>query len=308
MQDAMPGVGPSLIDRAGPVVDAIISTAVVSVAPGFFQVSSRASQLVDMPNPASVKPLMTERIYSLWDAMAAVDISDADDALRALLENTCQLLSAKTALCVVAVRMPQAESDDGSNWRPRHVTPLAKPASGRATMADAERRYAAGGRDICVANHAACAGTWRAKRLSDLAPPEWFKSEYYETFYTRRGLLDAIWVGCPINADVEIYIGIVRGTGQPLFDAEESDAALLAMRGLSWFLQRCLLGLGLDLATAPLTEAERKVLRLVLHGHSPKAIAKELAQSVYTTQEHIQAIYRKFNVSRRSALAALWTS
>jgi DNA-binding CsgD family transcriptional regulator len=261
-----------------------------------------------MLKPASVKPFMTERVYSLWDAKAAVDISDADDALRVLLENACQLLSAKTALCVVAVRMPQAEPGDGSSWRPRHVTPLTKPTNSRVTTAAAERRYAAGGRDICVANHAACAGTWRAKRLSDLAPPEWFQSEYYENFYTRRGLVDAIWVGCPINADVEIYVGIVRGTGQPRFTADESDTALFAMRGLGWFLHRCLLGLGLSLATAPLTEAERKVLRLVLHGHSPKAIAKELAQSVYTTQEHIQAIYRKFNVSRRSALAALWTS
>lgn len=261
-----------------------------------------------MSNPVSVKPPMTEGVCSLWDAMATVDISDADDALRVLLAKACQLLTATTALCVVAVRMPPAESDEGSNWRPRHVTHLHKPASDRVAMADAERRYAAGGRDVCVANHAACAGTWRAKRLSDLAPPEWFKSEYYENFYTRRGLVDAIWVGCPINADVEIYVGIVRGTGQPMFEAHESDTALFAMRGLGWFLHRCLLGLGLNLATAPLTEAERKVLRLVLHGHSPKTIAKELAQSVYTTQEHIQAIYRKFNVSRRSALAALWTS
>ena len=50
------------------------------------------------------------------------------------------------------------------------------------------------------------------------------------------------------------------------------------------------------------------MLRLVLHGRSPGNIAGELAQSIHTTREHIQGIYRKFNVTRRSALAALWMS
>ncbi|MEO7067574.1 MAG: helix-turn-helix transcriptional regulator [Rhodanobacter sp.] len=260
-------------------------------------------------SPVFIEPDVIERIYSLWDAMARIDVADADNAMHALLDGTRELLAGENAMCAVVVRMPQVDSaGTGFIWRPRHVVHLDSRGNARANVADAERRLSVLQRDVWSATDVAGAGTWRAKRLCDVAPPEWFKSQYYENVYTRLGLIDSLWVVCPINTDVEIYLGIYRGTEQSLFEPSERDIALFAMRGLRWFLQRYLLSLGLNLATAPLTESERKVLHLVLHGRSPKAIAKELSQSVYTTQGHIQAIYQKFNVTRRAALAALWTS
>lgn len=267
--------------------------------------------MTNVPNPTFIEPATMDRISSLWDALAKMDVSNADDALRALLTGICQLLAAKAALCVVVVRMPQAGTDKTSaTWRPCHVMRLDPDvvAKARAEVSAAEHRLAAGGRDIWMANNVVAAGTWRAKRLCELVPPVWFESDYYNSFYTRLGLKDAIWVGCPINADVEIYMGISRGTEQPMFEPHEPAIALFAVHGLNWLLQRYLLSLGMHLATTPLTEAERDVLKLLLHGLSPQAIAEQLSQSVYTTREHIQRIYRKFNVTRRSALVALWTS
>ncbi|MEO7066882.1 MAG: helix-turn-helix transcriptional regulator [Rhodanobacter sp.] len=267
--------------------------------------------MTNVPNPASIEPATMERIYSLWDALAEMDVSNADDSLHALLTGACQLLTAQAALCVVVVRMPQTGTNKTSAiWRPCHVMRFDPDvvAKARAEVTAAEHRLAAGGRDIWMANNVAAAGTWRAKRLCELVPPEWFESDYYNTFYTRLGLKDAIWVGCPINTDVEIYMGISRASEQAMFAANEPAIALFAVHGLHWLLKRYLLSLGLDLAAAPLTEAERDVLKLLLHGHSPQAIAEKLSQSVYTTREHIQRIYRKFNVTRRSALAALWAS
>ncbi len=56
-------------------------------------------------------------------------------------------------------------------------------------------------------------------------------------------------------------------------------------------------------ADDPLTEREREVLRLVVEGHSNKAIADRLALSPRTVEHHLTAIYAKLGVSSRTAAA-----
>jgi DNA-binding CsgD family transcriptional regulator len=263
--------------------------------------------VTDVPTLKDIEPAAIERIFALWDKMTMLEASDADQALRTLLGDLCDLLASKTALSTVAVRMPDnAEHDPAGGWRPRHVLHLHPSAKARANSARAMQDFNGNTRDITIINNISYAGTWRAKRLRELAPPEWFKSDYHEWLYTRMERTDAMWIGCPINADVELYIGIYRGKGQPPFVQRDCDTALFAMRGLRWFVQRYLLSLGLDLATAPLTRTERAILRRMLAGSAQKTIAAQMSQSVYTTHGHIKSIYLKFNVNNRSELMALW--
>lgn len=258
---------------------------------------------------AGIDAATVARIFALWDKMTCLEAADVDHALHTLLQDLCDLLAAKTALSMVAVLMPHlGEEDPAHSWRPRHVTHLHPGPRARANTAQAMRLHEDGTRDITVLNNISHAGTWRARRLCELAPPEWFESPFYEQFYLRMGRTDAIWVGCPVNTDLELYVGLFRGSGQAPFTPRDSDTALFAMRGLTWFLKRYLLSLGLDLAQAPLTCMERRVLSQLLNGHAQQAIANELSQSLYTTHDHIKSIYRKFNVNTRSALMSLWLS
>lgn len=260
-----------------------------------------------MPAAPDLKFVHNERIFALWDRMTAQDTADAGHALRVLLLALCDLLAAKTAVCMVAARLPDLDGDDPVHgWRPCHISYLHPDAGALENARLAMHSDSYGQPDITVINNVDGAGIWRARRLVELAPPEWFESPYYEQFYTRLGRIDAIWVACPINQDLEIYIGIYRGEGQAPFEPPEAETALFAMRGLRWFLQRYLLDLGLDAASAPLTDTERAVLHGLLKGQAQKAVATELAQSVHTTREHIQTIYRKFNVNSRAELMALW--
>lgn len=256
---------------------------------------------------AGVDAAAAQRVYAFWDAMAGTDPSAMDTALKALLQGLCDVLDAYTANALVTVRMPAPrKTDPVQGWRPRHTVHLHVTPQVRENLAESRRRFKTDERDITVVRNVAFAGTWRANRLCELAPPEWFESDFYDQFYRRIGARDAIWVGCPINADLELYFGLFRSSQQPLFVAAEAEVALLALRALPWFLQRYVLGLGLDIATDPLTEMERRVLRQLLRGETQECIAQRMAHSQHTTHDHIKSIYRKFDVNSRATLSALW--
>lgn len=249
----------------------------------------------------------TERIYALWDHMAGFEAAQQDVALKHLLRELCALVNAQNASWVCAVRMPQmGPQDPVSGWRPRlseHLHPFARL---RAGAREQTRMLEEGEIDLTTVRNVALAGRFRANRLIDLVPEEWFESGYYRNFYEGLGHTDAIWAGCPVNADAEVYFGLYRGEGNPRFTEAERDTAAAALRGLKWFHRNQLLGHGLLVAATPLTAAERGVLQGLLGGEPEKQIASSLGQSYHTTHEHVMAIYRKFGVNNRAALMALW--
>lgn len=264
---------------------------------------------MEEPHPlASVDAATAARVFSLWDKMTGVDQSNMDGGLKVLLQGLCDLLDTYTANALVAVRMSERKkSDPAQGWRPRHSVHLRMTPQIEDNLKEAKRRFKVDSkRDVTVIRNVASAGTWRANRLRDLAPPEWFDSPFYQRFCVSVGCRDALWVGCPINRDLELYVGLFRGPEKPWFQRDEGDVALLALRGLSWFLQRYVLSLGLGLGNAPLTRTERRVLRHLLKGDNQDIIADRLNQSRHTTHDHIKAIYRKFDVNSRAALSALW--
>jgi DNA-binding CsgD family transcriptional regulator len=63
---------------------------------------------------------------------------------------------------------------------------------------------------------------------------------------------------------------------------------------------------GLLIARAPLTPMERRLVNLLLTERVEKEIAYELALTLATTHTYITGLFRKFGVSGRSGLTALW--
>ena len=58
-------------------------------------------------------------------------------------------------------------------------------------------------------------------------------------------------------------------------------------------------------ALVALTEREREVAHLVADGLRNRAIAESLVVSVRTVEHHLESIYRKLAVERRTQLAVL---
>lgn len=248
-----------------------------------------------------------EEIHTLWDEMAAFEAKDDDQALRHLLTTLCGRVDGCNACWIVGVRMPNiVHGDPAKGWRPRLAGYLEEPPGLVKAGREQERRLESGDIDLTTVRNIALAGQWRANRLVDLVGPEWFDSDYYQRFYRGVGHGDAIWAGCPVNSDAELYFGIFRDTAKRRFTPADRDRVAAALRGLKWFYRRYLLGHGLLVAEKALTPAERRVLQQVLDGKTEKEMAEQLFQSRHTTRNHMKEIYRKFGVGNRASLMALW--
>ena len=57
--------------------------------------------------------------------------------------------------------------------------------------------------------------------------------------------------------------------------------------------------------TAPLSPRQLECLRLLTEGYSSKDIARQMALSVHTVNQHIGEIYRRLGVSKNSQAVAV---
>lgn len=252
-------------------------------------------------------PAIRERIHTLWDTLADFDAAQVDEALAFLQTRLCELIAAQNADWIGVVRMDATFSGDPvGGWRPPVVRLLHHNEKFLASVQDQSKNLECGIVNDVVIRIVGMSGRFRACRLCDVMPAEWFDSPFYQSYYQDSGYRDALYVAFPVNEDAESYFGLFRATGQPPFTAEERDILAYTLRGIKWFHRQLLLSHGLLVADAPLTTVERRVLQGLLTGLPEKNIAAELGKSYHTTHEYVSAIFRKFGVNNRSTLMALW--
>lgn len=254
-----------------------------------------------------IDPQLQDRVHDLWDALADFEASRMQEARSHLLTGICELVDARNAVWFGAVRLgdPQPE-DPVKGWRPRSITQLRPTAAIEQKAQEQAEMLEAGEVDATTLRNVALAGQFRVNRLAELAPDGWFKSNYYRTYYMGAGYRDAIWAGIPINEDAETYFGFYRMLDQQPFTLAERDIVAYALRGLRWFYRLQMLSEGIGVASSPLTPTERRILQGLLQGATEKQIAANMTQSPHTTHDHVKSILRKYGVSSRSALMALW--
>jgi len=167
-------------------------------------------------------------------------------------------------------------------------------------------------------------------RLADLAPDEFYSSEYYQNYYTGSEFQDEI--GFIIKYDDEyeviIWLGIQKSktkvTTHELSQLEDTLPIVIALCHQHW--QRASLPfpntgdqfeseMGLQLtkafnnfATDFLSARECEIVRLILKGYSSKAIAQLLEISPDTVKVHRKHIHLKLEVSSQAELFSLFLS
>jgi DNA-binding CsgD family transcriptional regulator len=247
------------------------------------------------------------RIQSLWDELADFPVAHSDEAFAWLLGALCDMLDAWNAGWIAAIRMNVANGTDPiGGWRPREAGYLHQTEDIEAARREQYERLASGETDPTIPRNVAGAGQWRARRWRDLIGPEWFESDYYQRYFQATDRADAIWLGCPVNPDLEIYIGVFRRVGQDWFDEADCCRALEMVRGLKWFFRRHLLSHGLMVAEGPLTKVEREILMALLAGKTRNQIAEISGRSPHTVHHHCKSLYQKFGVNSQASLMALW--
>src|SRR5690606_34764831 len=90
------------------------------------------------------------------------------------------------------------------------------------------------------------------------------------------------------------------------FTEAEANLAAATLRGLMWFHRQLLRDRGLLLVQSPLTPQERNVFTHLLSEKPIKQIAAAINLSPHTVGDHIKSIFRKYGVTSRTELMAIW--
>jgi DNA-binding CsgD family transcriptional regulator len=251
-------------------------------------------------------PALLPRLHTLWDEIADHTAADIDAALGHLLQSVADLLSAQNAYWLGTVRVMDDEEDALRGWRPRSVRYLHTSAEYEEHARKSIRDFARGGHDESGVAHARAAGRFRVSVIRELVTPAWFESSMYKFGYEARGIVDALFVVFPLHESAEAFYGFQRTAPMPPFGQADKAIAGYAIRGLKWFHRQVMLSHGLLVARAPLTPNERRVVRLLLTDLTEKEIADRLGLTTTTTHKYVTDIFRKFGVSGRPGLTALW--
>jgi DNA-binding CsgD family transcriptional regulator len=252
-----------------------------------------------------------DRVFQLWDELAAFPTAEIDRAWRHLARTIASWIQADMVYWVGNVRFleaEQAKNDVMFGWRIKAVSFL-DPPSEQEQLA-AQRHVGNRMEDPGMTTIASVRGSgkFRVNRLHAgfVDMDEFRKTDYYRAHYVDFGILDELSVGCPITPETEAYYVFNRREIDRQFSEVDAELAGYALRGLSWFHRQMFYSHGLLVAQDPLTHTQREVLQLLLSDKSEKAIAAELGQSYNTTHSHVKEIFRKYNVKSRAGLMAVW--
>ena len=246
------------------------------------------------------------RIHALWDELADFGAHETDAALNHAMQVLSGLVGAQRAFWLGAVRLG-SEPDAMGGWRIRGIQRMNEPQPEDVVYKLSRSRLDSGTTDAVTLAQVREAGTFRARLLRELAPPGFADTPDYDVLYRARDITDAIYVVIPANEDAESYFGWYRlGAAANPFTAADRDVLAYALRSLKWFQRRVMLHHGLLIAKTPLTPMQRRLVSLLLTERVEKEIAHELGITLATTHTYITDLFRKFGVSGRSGLTALW--
>ncbi|MCY1405706.1 Bacterial regulatory protein, luxR family [compost metagenome] len=167
--------------------------------------------------------------------------------------------------------------------------------------------------------------------LAEIAPDDFFSSEYYKTYYLKCGSVEDSHFIVDLDEQRKLSLCVYQGRSGARFDAGQLDllrSALPLVRELcvqfdrSGGLERCLDG---EPAGAPapalnrhiraafmnfgadlLTEREREIAHLLLRGHSVKSSARVLEISPETVRMHRKHLYTKLEINSQAELFSLF--
>ena len=157
--------------------------------------------------------------------------------------------------------------------------------------------------------------------MRDLAPDQFYRSEFYRHHYVRTGIADEIGIFFPVAKDRVAVLSITRQKPKRLFtDAEKrsfSSAAPIIETlgnqhwGLADTRNAQSFSLSIDQVFAQfgedvLTVREREIISLILKGHSSLSISKVLSISEGTVKNHRKHAYGKLNISSQAELFSLF--
>ncbi|MDW6023628.1 LuxR C-terminal-related transcriptional regulator [Mesorhizobium sp. BAC0120] len=165
-------------------------------------------------------------------------------------------------------------------------------------------------------------------RLADLAPDQFYKSEYYKTYYVQTGPVDEIGFFISGKDSWIIVTSLMRAPSQSAFSVHDLrtlravEPLVRRIAEVHWrtderlkpsqtegdkeVLRRTVQEALRTRGMPPLTPRELDVVGLVLEGHSSESIANLLGISAGTVRIHRKNIYAKMRISSQRELFSIF--
>jgi DNA-binding CsgD family transcriptional regulator len=161
--------------------------------------------------------------------------------------------------------------------------------------------------------------------LREIAPDDFYESEYYRVFYSQIGLSDSIDLIWRINDDSALNIFIERSILNSKFQVEDMVAIKLMLpiifaaagkhheltatasrRDTDNVTHRKVKSTIENFASSLLTRRERQVLFYMISGYSSALTAQRLKTSEGTIKNHRKNIHRKLDIGSQAELFSLF--
>ncbi len=247
-------------------------------------------------------------LLHLWVDVARFARGDAESAVRHAVQRLGALLGAGAGgaqLLARGQKVADRSCHAVAGWKPGFA--LAMAADGRVLDDDIEARIRLGRYASDAGVKAVVAGVGRPRALlrADISSAERRPAGFEESL-AAFGSADRVVAVHPMDGDLEVLLWFDRPLGAPSFSERDRLIVLEGLRGLMPLLRCLARWAGYIDCAEPLTPKERVVLRLLLTGKAEGDIAVELGMGRRSLHQRVTDIYRKFGVSSRPLLMALW--
>ncbi len=165
--------------------------------------------------------------------------------------------------------------------------------------------------------------------MAELAPDQFYKSEYYKSYYVQTGPVDEVAFFTPVKDGWIVATSLMRAPSRPSFSAHDLRTLRIVeplVRGIAemhWrtddrlktatqvedgkeVLRRTVQDALEARGMPPLTPRELQVVGFVLEGHSSESIANLLDISAGTVRIHRKNIYAKMRISSQRELFSIF--
>ncbi len=171
--------------------------------------------------------------------------------------------------------------------------------------------------------------------LSEIAPDDFFSSEYYKTYYLKSGAVEDCYYIVDLDRQSKISLSMFQGLSTAHFSAEQLALMravepmvreLVRRFGTTGGMPYRLAEVGLEIPPSTsqvslnqqieaafmnfgsplLTVREREIAHLILRGHSVKSTARVLNISPETVRMHRKNLYTKLQISSQAELFSLF--
>lgn len=163
--------------------------------------------------------------------------------------------------------------------------------------------------------------------LSEIAPDDFYQSDYYRTYYQEASLVDDVYFLVGPKDGVKLSFAVARQHDHPQFSEDELELFRLMNpvvqtvltkywksvwetkelpEGSEGRMRAQVEAAFNNFGASMLTDREREVAHLLLKGHSSKSAAQKLGISPDTVQMHRKNMYGKLDISSQSELFSLF--